>query len=545
MVHSTPDQREVRLVTPSRNVCVIGAGMSGLVAMKELLDEGHRVTCYERQLSEGGNFNYPTGAAYDAMYLTISQYHMAFSSFPPKLGDERRLWKREEYTQYLHDFAEHFGLLENVRFNTDVVGVRRTEDGALSVSVKDRETGDVSNGMFDAIAVCSGSHGVHVPRMPTFDGADTFNGTIEHSASYLSATPYKGKNVVCVGLGETGADVTLQIAEVAATCWLSFRRYPAVIKRYYGPHTGDAYLSRIQTMLPRHVINRLRLREAQQILDAPADRTDPGDRLLAEWTVKCGTPSHQPLQKNDDFVQSILRGKLRVVPHGIERLGEDSVVFTDGSSVKADVVMCCTGYDEARPPTGLVEGLRIENVRDLYKHVFHPDLRERVAFIGWARPVQGGIPACSEMQSRYFALLLSGKRALPEGQTLQRLIDEDRDAEERSFYARRYQGNIVSYTTYMDGLADLVGCRPRVRDHLVNPRLAYRLVCGANIPTAYRLSGPHAQPDMAKEVLMSLPVAHTPKELGSLSYVHLLHRLGRFEEPVAARAESSEVAAKA
>ena len=265
-------------------------------------------------------------------------------------------------------------------------------------------------------------------------------------------------------------------------------------------------------MLPRFVINRLLLQDAQRTLDAPPDKTDPGDRLLAEWTLKCGTPSHQPLQKNDDFVNSIITGKLQVKPYGIQRLEEDSVVFTDGSRVKADVLMCCTGYDEGKPPN-LIDGVDVSRVRELYKHVFHPDLGPRVAFIGWARPAQGGIPACSEMQSRYFALLCSGKRMLPEKNELRRLIAQDRDAEERAFYARKYQGTIVSYTTYMDEVAELVVCRPRVR-------------------------GPHAEPEMAKRVLLSLPIAHSSRELATLSYLHVLNRLGRFEEPAEARTYS-------
>jgi hypothetical protein len=183
----------------------------------------------------------------------------------------------------------------------------------------------------------------------------------------------------------------------------------------------------------------------------------------------------------------------------------------------------------------LIEGVNIAEVRQLYKHVFHPDLGDRVAFIGWARPAQGGIPACSEMQSRYFALLCSGKRTLPDKDELRRLIAQDREAEERAFYARKYQGTIVSYTPYMESLAELVGCRPRVRDFLFKPRLAYHLLCGANIPTTYRLRGPHAAPEMAQRVMLSLPVAHSPRELTTISYSYILTRLGVLVEPEQAK----------
>ena len=62
-------------------VCVVGAGMSGLVAMKELLAKGHEVTCYEQSQREGGVFT--TGVAYSDMRLTVSQHYMCFTSMPP------------------------------------------------------------------------------------------------------------------------------------------------------------------------------------------------------------------------------------------------------------------------------------------------------------------------------------------------------------------------------------------------------------------------------------------------------------------------------
>jgi len=37
-----------------KNVCVVGAGPSGLTTIKQLLDEGHQVTCFEKQDDIGG-----------------------------------------------------------------------------------------------------------------------------------------------------------------------------------------------------------------------------------------------------------------------------------------------------------------------------------------------------------------------------------------------------------------------------------------------------------------------------------------------------------
>src|SRR3989442_10631385 len=99
--------------TVSLEVCVIGAGASGLVVMKELLDEGHVVSCYEKSDRQGGLFNYsPTkGGVYDSTVLTISNNFMAFSSFPPRDHETPRYWRHTEYFEYLRQFAEEFHLL--------------------------------------------------------------------------------------------------------------------------------------------------------------------------------------------------------------------------------------------------------------------------------------------------------------------------------------------------------------------------------------------------------------------------------------------------
>ncbi len=514
------------------NVCVIGAGLSGLVAIKELIDEGHDVHCFERQAREGGNFNYPSGASYDAMRLSVSQHFMAFSSFPPPLDEKRRFWTREEYANYLNAFAAHFNLFRHITFRTEVLGIRRDEKGLFHVEYRDTNENASRLDTFDAVAMCSGAHAPDTPRIPRFPGADKFQGEVIHSTQYKTPEPFRGKRVVCVGFGETAADIAVQIAEVAAFCCASFRRYPYLIPRYTDDpkgETSDSRSARLAHRLPRSAFNRVQLNLAKATIDAPLTSTSPRQRFIADWRLKCGTPAHQPAQKTDEFIDSVLNGKLKIRPFGVKRLEGRTVIFTDDSRVDTDVLMCCTGFEENKPPE-LVEGFSISNVRELYKHVFHPDFGPRLAFIGWARPVQGGVPACSEMQSRLFALFCSGKRQLPEQDELRSAIAKDRKAEEQSFFVRKDLSTLCVYTTYMESVAELVGCRPRLRDFLLEPRLAYRLLCGSNIALTYRLVGPHSNPELARRAIMSLPLGFSKRALVTLGILYILSRLGLLRE---------------
>src|SRR5688572_2034760 len=167
-----------------KNVCVIGAGSSGLVAIKELLDEGHDVTCFEKYDRPGGAFyrsnNPDKPSAYDSTQLTISNYMMAYSSFPPPLSEQRKFWTADEYQEYLRAFAAHFDLERHVRYQTEVVHVRKARQGGYDVQVRAMGTeGAVTELHFDAVAVCTGS--ARVPQYIELPGQESFKGRIQHS----------------------------------------------------------------------------------------------------------------------------------------------------------------------------------------------------------------------------------------------------------------------------------------------------------------------------------------------------------------------------
>ena len=51
-----------------------------------------------------------------------------------------------------------------------------------------------------------------IPKLPTWEGQDQFEGQIIHAKSYKNAEPYKGRKVLIVGMGNTGAEIALHFA---------------------------------------------------------------------------------------------------------------------------------------------------------------------------------------------------------------------------------------------------------------------------------------------------------------------------------------------
>jgi cation diffusion facilitator CzcD-associated flavoprotein CzcO len=89
------------------NVAVIGAGPSGLVTIKELLEEGHDVVCFEKADEIGGLFRFdPNGVGvYESTRMTSSVFISCFSDFPyPENAPFH--FKHDEYLAYLKNYTE-------------------------------------------------------------------------------------------------------------------------------------------------------------------------------------------------------------------------------------------------------------------------------------------------------------------------------------------------------------------------------------------------------------------------------------------------------
>ena len=488
-------RRPVDRAAPVRKrVAVVGAGPSGLVAVKEFKAAGHEVTCFEAGDSIGGVFS----RCYDSTRLTSSAVITAFSDFPPAPGVHRH-WTKHEYLEYLERYVDHFGLRDRIQLGRRLV--RATHDearGGWKLALAGGEAAGVEElGGFDTLVVCSGLNGS--PNLPDLDD-EGFTGEVLHAKHYRNATPFAGKRVVIVGLGETGADVVAEVAEVAASCVLSLRRgafvTPRVKKRSGYP--VDYNTNRLRYALPKWAHSlATTIRERAHVRWGPATVADRGRQALL-GLPGTAPPFYQFVTKSDEFVEAIDRGRCRVAPAivGLTRAG---VRLEGGEEVPTDVVLYATGYTftsfdflpaDATPSCP----------SKLWLTMYSPAQRERLVLLGFARPAIGAIPPVAELQARYAAQIANGTRALPSLAQMQRDIEAHRRAHTASFDRQRL-ATLVDWVPYMDALADQIGCRPRLRALLWRPRLLWKVVTGPMLGAQYRLNGPGATPELAARSL--------------------------------------------
>ena len=540
----------------AKRVAVIGAGPSGLVTVKELLEEGHQPTCFERARAAGGVFRFDEsdGVVWDSCRLTSSGPITAFSDFSVPAEGTGHL-SAQEYAEYLSRYVKRFALEPHLRFGMKVQAVSRAQDGAWLVRVTDA-SGTVREERFDAVAVCSGLH--QHPHFPRHPGQETFTGCVLHGSQYRRPEQVAGKRVLVVGGGESGGDIAAEVSRSAAATVLSLRRGIAVLPRRRRGFPNDYRTARIsnsaatwvfQTRNPADRWKRLVYSIAffpavladkivQTITnivyeDLPLFRWPPSEtatRFRMRRVVRQllrdsgGTVDEQFGTKGEEFVRAIATGRCRRAGP-IERFEGPRVLFVDGSSFDPEIVIFATGFDST---VQFLDRETSEPARFL--HLINPSLGPSFGFIGFVRPAYGAIPPLAELQARYFALLQSGKAKLPPDDQIERSIEAQQAFRRHHF--RAVQGrlpHLVDFTSFADEVASWVGCKPTV-DAVRAEGLGFRIrfFASAFVAAQYRLVGPHAKPDLAREVIGGLPISH-PAPMLTLFYLRwvlsrLLHR---------------------
>ena len=177
-----------------KKVAIIGAGPSGITALKNFKDQGFDVTGFERCSGVGGNwrFNDPSGhsSVFETTHIISSKYTSFYEDFPlPKTASDYP--SHQELLQYFSDYAKNFKLNEKIKFNTEIINCENLKNNKWEITYKDLETQKQTTLIFDALVVCNGHH--HEPRFPKYPGK--FTGDFLHSHEYKRAAPFKDKRV--------------------------------------------------------------------------------------------------------------------------------------------------------------------------------------------------------------------------------------------------------------------------------------------------------------------------------------------------------------
>ncbi|MGX5851201.1 flavin-containing monooxygenase [Mesorhizobium sp. PL10] len=303
-------------------VVIVGAGPAGLAVGACLKRAGVDFVILEK----AGQVAPAWRRHYRRLHLHTVK---SFSSLPfqPFPRDYPRYVPRELVVRYLDDYVKKFDL--HPRVGVTVKAIRR-DDGFLVEAGSDTLRAR-------HVVVASGNNAE--PIVPRLAAIDAFKGEVLHSADYTQAAPFAGRSVLIVGMGNTGAEIALDLAENGARPTISVRK---------GVH-----------IVPR------------QLLGVPIQMVGiasrPMPQALNDWMFpiildfalgkleKYGIvrPKQGILQQIDEVgripvidvgtVDAITKGAIKIAPD-IVRFTEDGAAFTDGRQEAFDAVILATGY---------------------------------------------------------------------------------------------------------------------------------------------------------------------------------------------------------
>jgi len=189
------------------NVAIVGAGPAGLAVGACLRRAGVDFVILEKAQQVAPSWR----RHYERLHLhTVKQ----LSSLPylPFPAGYPRYVPRHLVTEYLENYAETFEL--KPRFGEAVRAIRRAGSSW---------TVESTSGAIDASRVVIASGFNAEPVMPDVPGMATFKGKVLHSADYVSARQFAGRSILVVGMGNTGAEIALDLCENNARPTISLR----------------------------------------------------------------------------------------------------------------------------------------------------------------------------------------------------------------------------------------------------------------------------------------------------------------------------------
>ena len=374
----------------TKHVCIIGAGPSGLPAIKNLIDAGISVVAYDYNSDVGGNWIYNENESHSSVFetthiissKTLSQYEdFPFSS---EVSDYP---SHEELRSYFQSYAKYFGLYQHIEFNTLVKSCVRQDNGYWEVTTLKDKKKQVE--IFTDLVVCNGHH--WEPKYPNYPGK--FSGSFLHSHHYKKAAPFAGQKVLVIGGGNSACDVAVESSRVSSKTALSWRRGYRIIPKFLMGKPTDVFATKM-SFLP------IFLRNIVAGLIANINNGSNKIYGLQKPEHKFGA-THPTI--NSELLYKIRHGKIKPRVE-IDRFDGRKVFFKDNTNEEFDVIIACTGFALAHP----FFDEKFLNYREgpvpLYLKMFHPKY-DNLFFIGMFQPL-GCIWPGAEQQSKLLALAL-------------------------------------------------------------------------------------------------------------------------------------------
>jgi putative flavoprotein involved in K+ transport len=321
---------------------IVGGGASGLSTAGALSMLGIRPTILDKDDRIGGSWE----RRYECLKLHTIRRYSGLAHYPIP-GDRPRYLSKNEYAEYLREYAEALAL--DVSLGERVDSLQKIPKNAAGMTWE--LVTNAGKRRSRVVVIATGHYSE--PTIPTWEGIEEYSGEFIHSSQYTTGAGYKGKRVLVIGLGNSGAEIAADLSRHgAAGVSVSVRTPPPIVYR------------EMFKILPVQMFGiALTPLGMPQIIDrigAFLRRISIGDLTAYGLDKAAWGPfgSKRPAVIDAGFVEQLKQGRIQVRKHVLS-FDKTGVVYADGSREIVDAVVAATGFR-----TGLDKLLKVANVID-------------------------------------------------------------------------------------------------------------------------------------------------------------------------------------
>jgi putative flavoprotein involved in K+ transport len=306
-------------------VVVVGGGAAGLAVAAALAREGVSALVLEAEPELGAAWR----ARYDRLHLHTPRRLSGLPGYPIPRRHGRWL-PRDAVVEYLQDYAARQQL--DVRLGSRAERIE--PDAAKGWIVR------TATNAFRARHVVLATGYSNVPHLPQWPGIEGYSEELLHSSRYANPEPFRARDVLVVGSGNSGAEIAADLAGGGAgRTRIAVRTPPHITKR--APLGIPAQLIGLALMrLPRNLGAAIQRTARRLTIPDLSDRglPVPAESLGAQF-ARTGTIPILDV----GFVDAVRDGRLEVVA-AVAGFDGDDVLLADGSRIRPEVVIAATGF---------------------------------------------------------------------------------------------------------------------------------------------------------------------------------------------------------